>query len=591
MPDLPSTTNVVRCAIYTRKSTESPTGQEMTSLAGQRAVCSAYIKCQAHKGWVELPQSYDDEGFSGGNLERPALHRLLTDARERRVDAIVFYKIDRLTRSLADFVRLMDAFQHFDISFISVTQSFDTSDSMGRMVLNILLTFAQFEREMMGDRIRDKKNTMRRSGLFIGGLAPIGYVSKKGRLEKIPSEAELVKAAFDRFDDYPSVAGLLRALDQEGMGKLVSRSRYKTKHRLPLWYGGSAQKMFRNPIYAGYQYVDGELVRASHEPYISLERWEHFQAVLATRTKKSGKVDYSVHPLAGLIFDETDRILAPRMRGCKRWPQRYYETVSRQLRKGQRVDRVRIRGAEVDGVVSGALVAFLQDAEKLRAAVCRAYSDPQLAYEMQRLGPVAAERIAAAEGIELRQIFEGLVSRVEVARSEVRIWVSLRVLDAYLNWNGIGLFNAVPEFSRSQDDLHLLRVDTILGPHRVKLGLPYEHRPGECVDKRLVRLLHKAAQAEVTFLEDATRDLDKHAQRLKLTPSKFSRLLRLNYLAPDIKAAIMDGRQPSDLTEWKLLYSPLPADWHQQRAILGFATPPTDKTYLSVRSTASAATT
>lgn len=169
----------IRCAIYTRKSIESPTGQEMTSLAGQRAVCSAYIKCQAHRGWVEIPQHYADEGFTGGNLERPALARLLADARAGRLDVIVFYKIDRLTRSLADFVRLMDAFQHFEISFVSVTQSFDTSDSMGRMVLNILLTFAQFEREMMGDRIRDKKNTMRRSGLFIGAKAPIGYAKKK----------------------------------------------------------------------------------------------------------------------------------------------------------------------------------------------------------------------------------------------------------------------------------------------------------------------------------------------------------------------------------------------------------------------------
>ncbi|WP_338501092.1 recombinase family protein [Sphingomonas kaistensis] len=583
MPSHTETMKAVRCAIYTRKSTESPTGQEMTSLAGQRAVCAAYIKCQAHKGWVELSQNYDDEGFSGGNLERPALHRLLTDAREGRIDAIVFYKIDRLTRSLADFVRLMDAFQHFEISFVSVTQSFDTSDSMGRMVLNILLTFAQFEREMMGDRIRDKKNTMRRSGLYIGGMAPLGYLSKKGRLEIIPKEAELVRAAFDRFDDYPSVSSLLRALDDEGKGRLVSSFRFKTRRRNGLWYGGSAQKMFRNPIYAGYQYVEGELVKADHEAYISLERWQHFQTVLAMRTKKSGKVDPSIHLLAGLIFDETDRILAPRMRGTKRWPQRYYESVSRQLRKGQRVDRVRIRGEEIERVVTAALVAFLRDCEKLRTAVCRAYADPQLAYDMQRNGPLAAERILAAKGIELRKKFEGLVSRVEVAKSEVRIWISLRVLDAYLRWNGIGVFHSMPEISRSEEDLYLLRADANLGPHRVKLKLPFEHQPGEHLNIRLVDLLRKAANADVDFLADPARDLDRHAANYKLTPSKFSRLLRLNYLAPDIKSAILDGRQPPDLTERKLLYSPLPADWHQQRAILGFPSPRPDRTYQSVR--------
>ena len=569
----------LRCAIYTRKSTECPVGQEMNSLAGQRAVCSSYIRCQEHKGWIELPQVYDDEGFSGGNLERPALHRLLVDARKGRVDVIVFYKIDRLTRSLADFVRLMDAFQHSDISFVSVTQAFDTSDSMGRMVLNILLTFAQFEREMMGDRIRDKKNAMRRSGLYIGGKAPIGYSLSKGRLSIVPQEAQFVREAFARFDAYPSVRSLLVALDGEGKGKLLGRDRHRSKS-IPLQDGGSAFRMFYNPLYAGYQLVEGELIKANHEALISLDRWHQVQATLASRTRGSGKVDYSVHPLAGLVFDETDRSLAPRMRGGKRWPARYYESVSRQLRKGVRADRVRVRADDLDNLVRSGIVGLLQDHEKMRIAVIRAYGDPQLAYTMQKRGPEAAARLAQAKGPELRHIFEALVSRVEVATTEVLIWISLRALDAYLSWSGVGLFRTIPEMSNSSEDLHLLRVDAILAPLRVKLKLAYECKIGKHPVTRLIRLLTSAAEAEVRLLADPIRDLSAHAEAMKLTPSKYSRLVRLNYLAPDIKAAILDGRQPADLTERKLLYAPLPADWHQQRALFGFEEPPRDRTYL-----------
>lgn len=571
--------SVTRCAIYTRKSTESPTGQEMTSLAGQRAVCAAYIKCQAHKGWIELPQHYDDEGFTGGNLERPALHRLLTDAREGRIDAIVFYKIDRLTRSLADFVRLMDAFQHFGISFVSVTQSFDTTDSMGRMVLNILLTFAQFEREMMGDRIRDKKNTMRRSGLFIGGAAPIGYKKHKGRLAIEACEERLVREAWARFDDYSSVRGLLRALEDEGLGATLRADRQRGERR-PLWYGGSACRMFSNPLYAGYQCVEGELIRGEHEPYVSLDRWTAIQDVLASRSKKSGRADLSLHVLAGLAFDDTDRVLAPRLRGTHRWPQRYYESDSRRFRKGGRQDRVRVRAPELENLVKAAIIAFLNDQEQLRVAVIRAYADPELAFAMQQKGPVAASRLVDFKGAELRHVFEALLSRVEIAKREVRIWVSLRTLDAFLNWSGIGLFRTVREMSRSPEDLHLIQVDAVLAPHRVKLSLPYECVPGANRSAQLVRLLDTAAKAQVGLLSDPARDLEKHAAALKLGPSKYSRLLRLNYLAPDIKAAIIDGRQPEDLTEHKLLYSPLPADWRQQRAILGFPEPDPDRPYL-----------
>lgn len=571
---------VIRCAIYTRKSTECPTGQEMNSLASQRAVCSAYIQCQAHKGWVELTQVYDDEGFSGGNLERPALHRLLTDAREGRVDVIVFYKIDRLTRSLADFVRLMDAFQHFDISFVSVTQSFDTSDSMGRMVLNILLTFAQFEREMMGDRIRDKKATQKRSGLYIGNKPPLGYSLEKGRLTVDEDEAALVREAFARLQDYPSMRSLLVALESEGKGKLVNKDR-TTRSQLYLADGSSAYRMFYNPIYPGYQRIDGVLVRGTHEALISLELWEEVQSLLASRPKKSNKPDLNVHLLAGLVFDEVDRKLAPRLFTQGRWGQRYYETDTRRLRKGVRSDKVRVRGTDLEQLVQAVLGAFLASSEQLRSAVMRAYGDRKLADAMQAKGPAASEQVMAAKEGSLRQMFEALISRVEVAKNEIRVWISLRGLDAFLSWSGVGLFRTVPSYAAAPGDLHLLRVDTDIVTTRLKYKLDYALEPGTRKNKRLIALLQKASEAERRLMADPIHDLDSHAAEWKLTPSKFSRLLRLTYLAPDIKAAILDGRQPSSLTERKLLYSPLPADWRQQRSLLGFPVPAADRLYVN----------
>lgn len=189
---------LTRCAIYTRKSTEHRLDLAVNSLETQRDVCQAYIKCQAHRNWVEVAHHYDDGGYSGGTLVRPALGRLLRDIEPGRVDLVVIYKIDRLTRSLLDFVRLVDVMDKYGVSFVSVTQAFDTSDSMGRLVLNVLLTFAQFERELMSDRVRDKKAAMRKKGLFAGGMPPFGYLVETGGKLVVETFTELQGLECDR---------------------------------------------------------------------------------------------------------------------------------------------------------------------------------------------------------------------------------------------------------------------------------------------------------------------------------------------------------------------------------------------------------
>lgn len=215
-----ATVDQKRCAIYTRKSTAAGLELEVNSLETQREVCSAYINCQSHRNWVELPQKYDDGGFSGGSLERPALKHLLGDIEAGRIDMVVVYKIDRLSRSLGDFIRLIDTLDELGASFVSVTQTFDTSDSMGRLVLNILLTFAQFERELAADRTRDKKAALMRRGLFTGGTPPFGYVlAKGGKLAVEPEGAALVREMFERF---PEVAAIDLAREFLARGCLTS---------------------------------------------------------------------------------------------------------------------------------------------------------------------------------------------------------------------------------------------------------------------------------------------------------------------------------------------------------------------------------
>jgi DNA invertase Pin-like site-specific DNA recombinase len=208
---------ITRCAIYTRKSTEYGLDKAVNSLDAQREVCRAYIKCQAHRNWIEVPRRYDDGGYSGGTLIRPALNRLVADIEGGTVDMVVIYKIDRLTRSLLDFVRLIDVLERYGVSFVSVTQSFDTSDSMGRLVLNVLLTFAQFERELMSDRVRDNKAAMRKKGLFAGGLPPFGYlVNRGGGLVIDKDRAAIVTELFQRYPETGSVRELVRDLNRRG---------------------------------------------------------------------------------------------------------------------------------------------------------------------------------------------------------------------------------------------------------------------------------------------------------------------------------------------------------------------------------------
>ena len=243
--------NRKRCAIYTRKSSEEGLEQEFNSLAAQREACEAYICSQRHEGWVVARAHYDDGGFSGGNMERPALQRLLADIRSSRIDVVVVYKVDRLTRSLADFARLVEIFDTQGVSFVSVTQQFNTTSSMGRLTLNVLLSFAQFEREVTGERIRDKIAASKKRGMWMGGNVPLGYDASEGTLVINPVEAETVRHIFALYHELGCVRRVKEEADRLGLRTKRRVSANGTERGGKPFARGHLYRLLSNPIYAG----------------------------------------------------------------------------------------------------------------------------------------------------------------------------------------------------------------------------------------------------------------------------------------------------------------------------------------------------
>ena len=320
----------VRCAIYSRKSTEEGLEQDFNSLDAQREACEAFIASQKHEGWVVLPTHYDDGGYSGGTLERPALQRLLADIRGSKVDVVVVYKIDRLTRSLLDFAKMLEVFDVRSVSFVSITQAFNTATSMGRLTLNVLLSFAQFERDVTGERIRDKIAASKKKGMWMGGFPPLGYDVKDRKLIVNEAEAEAVRHIFRRYQKLGSVLLLKEHLDQAG---IISKNRMAPDGRP---YGGkpiargALYHMLQNRIYRGEIVHKNQAYPGEHAPIIDDELWQDVQKSLAANRvdRGAGKGKNHVSLLAGLIFDAQGEPMTPSHAVKKGTRYRYYVSKS-----------------------------------------------------------------------------------------------------------------------------------------------------------------------------------------------------------------------------------------------------------------------
>ena len=285
---------VRRCAIYTRKSTEEGLDQEFNTLDAQRESGEAFIVSQRHLGWECLPEHYDDGGFTGANIERPAMQRLLTDIEAGKVDVVMVYKVDRLSRSLLDFARLMEVFERHEVSFVSVTQQFNTATSMGRLVLNVLLSFAQFEREMIAERTRDKIAAARRKGKWTGGPVLLGYQVEDKKLVIDDIEALVVREIYDLYERQRSALVVARALNEAGRRTKRHRAKNGNVREARKWIKDGVLRVLKNPVYAGYISYGDDLFEGEHQALIDRERWHQIQAAIAKR--KIAKQDRPRNP-------------------------------------------------------------------------------------------------------------------------------------------------------------------------------------------------------------------------------------------------------------------------------------------------------
>ena len=397
-----------RCAVYTRKSSEEGLDMEFNSLDAQREACEAYIASQKPEGWVLHDGNYDDGGVSGGTLDRPALKTLITDIESGRIDVVVVYKIDRLSRSLMDFAKLVDVFDAHNVTFVSVTQSFNTTTSMGRLTLNILLSFAQFEREVIGERIRDKFAASRKKGMWMGGRPPLGYDVRERKLVVNQIEAATVRAIFERFLTVGSATILARTLAAEG----VTTKRGKPVNK------GYLYKLLINQVYIGKAVHKGTAYPGEHEAIISQDLWNKVRSIIKESPRARANHTRARTPalLKGLIFGADGRAMTPAHTKKKDRLYRYY--VAARLLKGENPTGVvrRVPAAEVEAAVVDQIRGLLRAPEVIvgtwRAA--RDHDDglteADVREALQSLDPLWDELFPA----EQARVLQLLIERVEV---------------------------------------------------------------------------------------------------------------------------------------------------------------------------------
>jgi site-specific DNA recombinase len=355
---------LLRCAVYTRKSTDHNLDLEFNSLDAQREACEAYIKSQAHEGWRALPSRYDDGAFSGASLQRPAVQALLGEIEAGRIDIVVVYKVDRLTRSLADFAKLVELFDQHSVSFVSVTQSFNTTSSMGRLTLNVLLSFAQFEREVIGERVRDKIAASKRKGIWVGGPIPLGYASRDKKLIVVPDQAERVGTIFNRYLQLGSLRELAENLNHTGIRTRRRKSDGKGAGTEVPFSTGALAHLLKNRFYVGEVVYRGEVNRGDHQPIIDRPVFEAVQARLAAQAvERQVRLRGGSAILIGRIFDDRGNRMTPTHSNKQGVRYRYY--VSHAVLQKRREDAgtvVRVPAPDIEEIVIKAVRAHAQKA-------------------------------------------------------------------------------------------------------------------------------------------------------------------------------------------------------------------------------------
>jgi len=561
---------VVRCAIYTRKSSEEGLDQEFNSLDAQREACEAYIASQRHAGWLVLADMYNDGGFSGGSMERPALLRLLGDVRARKVDIVVVYKVDRLTRSLADFAKIVEVLDVHGASFVSVTQAFNTTTSMGRLTLNMLLSFAQFEREIAGERIRDKIAASKKKGMWMGGSVPLGYDARERKLVVNETEAETVRLIFRRYAELGSVS--LLGLDLDRLGIASKRRTDRSGRCAGGWplSRGALYLILQNRIYRGEIVHRGAAYPGQHEAIVDPALWQLVQEKLAANRRERSLGSSAREPslLAGLIVDGHGDRMTPThaVKAGRRY--RYY--VSAPLVRGDRPSApggLRVPAGDIETLVLDRLRAFLSSRIEVGdASAHRDLDARELDTVLERAGQLA-EGWRACPPLELRRVVRSLVDQVTVEADRVTLLLSRTSLLSMLQTGEADHRGQAPD-----NDFLVLTIAASLRRAGKGKRLVIGDGMTPTADRALVKLIAEAQAIRNRLLSGSDDSIEALGHRLGTNRGRLTSLVRLSWLAPAIVEAILDGRQPIELTPTRLLTASkdLPHDWADQQRFLGF---------------------
>ncbi len=554
----------VRCAIYTRKSSEEGLEQEFNSLHAQREACEAFITSQRHEGWKAVPDRYDDGGFSGGSMERPGLRQLLADIDAGKVHVVVVYKVDRLTRALADFAKIVESFDSKGVSFVSVTQQFNTTTSMGRLTLNVLLSFAQFEREVTGERIRDKIAASKKKGMWMGGNPPLGYDVRDRKLVVSAPETEIVRYIFTRYADLGSVRELKAELDRDGIVSKVRTSKTGNVSGGKSLSRGALYKMLSNRIYIGEIVHKDKSYPGEHAAIVDTEIWERVQTLLNENAvdRRSGTNAKDSSLLTGLVFDDAGNPLTPSHANKRGVRYRYYIS-----ERDSHTPSIRLPGRELEELVVGQIVFVLKDPTLLFEALPEGDGDIAVRRAVLDRAKMVATELSVDERAARKKVVHGIVSRIDVRRETIALSIDRDDLANFLSIDGYWAA------SLSED-----RIFQVSCPYRIKrrgvetrliVSNETPDRPPR-PDSSLMRAVAKAfiwnrriVTGDVSSMADIVREE-------RVTSRYVRKLLPLALLAPDIVEAICVGHQPSNLSLESIVYNEIPFNWDAQRSLLGF---------------------
>lgn len=552
----------IRCAIYTRKSSDEGLDQDFNSLDAQHEACTAYIASQRNEGWVAVKTRYDDGGISGGTLDRPGLQRLLADIEAGLVQMVVVYKIDRLTRSLADFAKLVERFDAAGCSFVSVTQAFNTASSMGRLTLNVLLSFAQFERELTAERIRDKIAASKKKGLWMGGVPPLGYdphPDPKTRVLVINAEeAETARGIFKLYDDLGCLNAVMRRANEMGLRSKLHRFKSGRIQGGNLFSRGQIYALLRNPVYIGKIRHKAKVWDGQHDAIMDIELWDRVQGKLQaasarprsrTGSKKSSTRNRAA-ALIGKLRDETGDRLTPTHTKRHGRRLRYYVS-NRLISGGTESSGWRLPAAQLEHAVADVIAKHIGKLARSHRILAKADLQAGDAIHDKALG--LAERLSE----RAQELIRNLVSAGSIGNGRITLF-----LEATQLANELGL-------KPDEIDTTALQIEAAFALRRrgVEGKIVVGDREPE-PDQTLLRALACAHDWTADLLQG--KPLSKIAARTSHSESYIRTRAQLAFLSPVIQQAILEGRQPPALTLERIVRKPIPLDWDRQAKYYGF---------------------